>query len=245
MALPALDTYCVALPVNDPLCITFPGGAKICAQFPGLTPDPMSFSLSLLGNLNSALAPLQVVFDIINVLVDIVNCVKAVPGILGPPPNPTKLIQCFPQLAKDLAKLLGILPPLSIPLMVAGIIQALLAFLKGLRNQILVILKKLLRLLSAQLRVQVTGSVQLQTAIDCESANLAGFLVAMSLAAEPITCLIALLNALLGLAGLPSINITLAVGVDPSAIEAFLTPLDDIIAVLEAILAGLPIGSLC
>lgn len=247
MALPDLNTYCVDLPSNDPLCITMPGGSLICAQFPGITPPaPIEFSLSLLGNLNGALSGLAPLFDILELLVALNDCMMAVEKCLGPPPNPSKLISCFPKLAIALAKVLQLLPPLSVPVMIAGILQSILVFLKGLRATILVILQKLLKLLSAQLRVQVTGSLQLQIGVDCATNNLGGFLAALALAAEPITCLIVLINDLLDLAGLPQqLQISISIGTDPSIIEAFLTPLDDIIAVLEALLALFPVGGVC
>jgi len=248
MALPDLNTFCVPVPPPTcaPLCITFPGGAQFCGMGFGATPpESMSFALSALSKADTALAPLQPIFDILNVLVDIVACVKAIPGILGPPPNPSKLIACFPKLADDLAKLLGILPPLSVPVLIASILQAILCFLKGLRAMILVILNKLLRLLAAELRIKVTGSLNLQTAVDCAQNNLSGFLAWLATLVEPITCLFSLINGLLGLIGLPELQIKLTIGLDPTALEGFLTPLDDIIAVLEALLAALPVGGSC
>jgi hypothetical protein len=246
MALPDLNTFCIPPQTSTPLCITFPGGGQLCGLGFGLTPpDPMTFSLSLLASANGALMPLIPLFDVFAVIVDIVNCVKAIPGILGPPPNPSKLIACFPKLAADLAKLLGILPPLSVPLMITGIIETILTFLKGLRAVIMTILNKLLRILAAQLRIKVTGSVNLRVAVDCESAALTGFLAWLATAAAPLVCLITLINALLGLIGLPELAISLNLGVDPSALEAVLTPLDDIIAILEALLAALPLNGTC
>ena len=170
---------------------------------------------------------------------------KAVEGCLGPPPNPTKLIACFPKLAAALAALLGLLPPLTVPLLIAGILETILAFLKGLRAEILYILAFLMKLLAVNLRIQVTGSVQLQVAADCASNNMTGYLATLALALQPLTCLLALINALFELIGLPPLNLSLSLGVDLSALEAILTPIDDIILILEAILAALPLNGSC
>jgi hypothetical protein len=247
MALPDLNNFCnpPAPQTCAPLCITFPGGAQFCGVGGTTPPDSLSFAASAVAQATVALAPLQPVFDVINVLVDLVACVKAIPGILGPPPNPGKLIACFPKLVDDLAKLLGILPPLSVPVLIASILEAILCFLEGLRAVIMSILNKLIRILAALLRVKVTGSLALQVAVDCEQQNLDGFLAWISTLVEPITCLLTLINALLGLIGLPELNITLSVGVDVSALEAILTPIDDIIAILKALLASLPVGGSC
>lgn len=246
MALPDLSAYSYPLPTVSQLCITFPGGGQLCAQAPGTTPpDPMSQALALLGNVNAALMPLQPIFDIMAVVTDLVNCIKAVEACLGPPPNPTKLIKCFPKLAEDVAKLLEILPPLSVPVMIAGILQMVLTFLEGLRAQIVSILNVLLSIATAQIRAQKTGSKQLLVSINIANSNLNGFLAGLAAATQPITCLLNLINSLLGLVGLPPLNIGLNVGADPSVLEAILTPIDDIILILQALLATLPLGGTC
>ena len=135
MALPDLNSFCFPITTASPLCVTFPGGAQFCAQTPN-PPTPLNLSISMLAQISVALAPLQPVFLIIDVIVAIVDCVKAVEGCLGPPPNPTKLIACFPKLAASIAALLQLLPPLSVPLLIVGILETVLAFLKGLRAEL-------------------------------------------------------------------------------------------------------------
>ena len=244
MALPDLNSFCFPITTASPLCVTFPGGAQFCAQTPN-PPTPLNLSISMLAQISVALAPLQPVFLIIDVIVAIVDCVKAVEGCLGPPPNPTKLIACFPKLAASIAALLQLLPPLSVPLLIVGILETVLAFLKGLRAELVAIIAFLVKLLAVNLRIQVTGSLQLQVAADCASDNLSGYLSGLQLALEPLTCLLALINALFELIGLPALNISLSLGVDPSALEALLTPIDDIILIIEAILAALPLNGGC
>ena len=131
------------------------------------------------------------------------------------------------------------------PLLIVGILETVLAFLKGLRAELVAIIAFLVKLLAVNLRIQVTGSLQLQVAADCASDNLSGYLSGLQLALEPLTCLLALINALFELIGLPALNISLSLGVDPSALEALLTPIDDIILIIEAILAALPLNGGC
>jgi hypothetical protein len=47
-----------------------------------------------------ALTPLVPFFDIIDTVVAVFNCVKAIPDSLGPPPDPTVLAACIPELAE-------------------------------------------------------------------------------------------------------------------------------------------------
>ena len=246
MALPDLSTLSISIPAQAPLCITFPGGGQMCAQLPSVTPpDPMSLALSLIGNANAALMPIQPIFNILAVVTDLVNCVKAVEKCLGPPPNPTKLIQCFPQLAEDLAKLLEMIPQLSVPVMIAGLLQSILAFLEGLRAQLLVIAAKYLKIEQAFARAASSGSAALATAAGIATANLTAFLASLSATSKPIVCLLNLINDLLGLIGLPALNVLPPAGSDPAQVEALLAPLDDVILVLSNLLALLPLGSSC
>ena len=130
MALPPIGTFCVALTAPVPLCITMPGGARICATVQsGIVPTPDEMANAVLGQLSPAMAPLTPFFDVLNVLIALVDCMKAVEQCLGPPPNPTKLVQCFPKLEAAIAKLLGIVPQLSVPIMIGEALDALIAFL--------------------------------------------------------------------------------------------------------------------
>ncbi|MCD6498223.1 MAG: hypothetical protein J7M25_08015 [Deltaproteobacteria bacterium] len=45
-------------------------------------------------------------FDIIDTVVALFNRVKVIPDMLGPPPDPTVLAACIPDLAQNVAKLL-------------------------------------------------------------------------------------------------------------------------------------------
>ena len=80
MALP----ICLEIPeLGDPPVITLPGGVSI-QQF------------NLMEAIQPALTPLMPVFDIIDTVVAVFNCVKAIPDSLGPPPDPTALAACIP-----------------------------------------------------------------------------------------------------------------------------------------------------
>jgi len=60
-----------------------------------------------------ALTPLVPIFNIIDTVVAIFNCVKAIPDMIGPPPDPTVLAACLPDLAEKVNKLLALIPQLS------------------------------------------------------------------------------------------------------------------------------------
>ena len=79
--------------VDGTKCISFPGGAEICMTVPSAVPVTESEQLSaLFGQLNSALAPLQPVFNIIEAILAIFKCICAIATL-----NPVRIIRCIPK----------------------------------------------------------------------------------------------------------------------------------------------------
>ncbi|RME65180.1 MAG: hypothetical protein D6790_02230, partial [Caldilineae bacterium] len=78
MALP----ICLEIPeLPDPFSITLPGGVTM-------------ESINLMEQIQPALTPLVPLFNIIDTVVAVFNCIKAIPDTLGPPPDPTVLAAC-------------------------------------------------------------------------------------------------------------------------------------------------------
>lgn len=236
--LPDLTQFCIQLFPSAELCIVLPGDTEICAIFPGCRPpDPSELTAAFLGQINSALAPLTPIFNIIDVVVALVNCVKAVESALGPPPNPSKLTQCFPQLAKALQRLLALLPFLTIPALVGSLLDVLIAHLTGIKNQLVAIIRKQLRIALAQTRAVALGSVALNTVLDCASGDLDVFLNNLNAQSAPLGRLINLINALLSLAGASPIPSIGSIGQDANAAVA---PLTAVIAELQIVRKAFP-----
>lgn len=237
MPLPDLSTVCIDLKVtSQELCVTFPGGAEMCVQIPGV-PDPTDVSKQLLAQANAALAPLVPMFNIVDAIIALFNCVKAIPDSLGPPPDPTKLAECIPDLAEKIDKLLKLIPQLSIPVLIGGLIDVLLFYLQGLRGQLQSVIAAQLRIAAAATRAAELGNVQLRTVVDCANASMDAYLQNLNEGMKPLNRLIALLNLFLQLAGLPAIPDFKNLGDDA---EAALAPLDAVIDSLKTVRAGLP-----
>ena len=95
---------CIEIPeIPDPFSLTLPGGVSI-------------EHINLMEVIQPALTPLVPVFNIIDTVVAVFNCIKAIPDSLGPPPDPTALAACLPDLAEKVDKLLKLIPQLSLPL---------------------------------------------------------------------------------------------------------------------------------
>jgi hypothetical protein len=204
MTLPALDTLCKAIeefPLD--LCVTLPGGANVCAQLESLPPSLLQMAKGALGQANSALAPLTPIFDIIETLVAIQNCVKAIPDALGPPPDPAKLGECLPELAKRIEKLISLLPPASILLMLVQLLDVIIAVLNGTISELRAILRLLERIARAR---ALSGAVpSLLSAIDCGERTAAVQMSNIERAIAAINPILDLINGFGNLAGIEPI----------------------------------------
>jgi len=237
MPLPDLAPLCIQVnAIPGGLCITFPGGATLCAQADLEFGDLSKVSRSLLAQLNTGLAPLTPFFDVLDLLKAIGDCIQAIPDALGPPPDPTGLINCVPGLVEKLNKLLQLLPALTIPSLIKDAIQALVYMLTGIRQQIAAFVAQQARLLAAATAATATGNFDLQIVVDCETGNLDAQLLNLNAGMEPLNRLIGLINTLAKIVHLPCLP-TIA---DVELTDAALEPIDAAIEILQTLAAALP-----
>jgi hypothetical protein len=239
MPLPDLEPLCVELTVTpQQLSVTFPGGATLAPELPDLgIPDPLQLSKQLLGQANTALAPLAPVFNLIDVALALFNAVKAIPDAISHL-NPSKITDALPELAGKAAKLLPLVPQLSVPLMIVGLIDTLLAFLGGLAGQLRALIDQQVRIQKAENRAAELGNVQLQGVVDCSKHHVAAQLQSLSELVAPVNRLIALVNVFAQLAGLGPLPDLSSLGSDAAAA---LQPLEDTIQALQQIRAAIPV----
>ena len=210
MALP----ICIEIPeIPDPFSITLPGGVSM-------------ESINLMEQIQPALTPLMPLFDIIDTVVAVFNCIKAIPDSLGPPPDPTALAACIPELAEKVAKLLTLIPQLSLPLTIVGIIDLIIDTLRQARS--------LLLHLQAQMQ-QITGAIDRATELEdaglmaitsCAQANVAQEAANVGKSLAALGKLIGLLNIFLELGGAPTV---------PDLSDLAGSPLDEVVPPLDAI----------
>lgn len=239
LALPG--EICVAINVGpNELCIALPGGANVCATVGFEKGDPATILRAFLGSINTALAPLTPVFNIIDVVFAIKECIDAVPKLLTEGPAP--LLQCIPGLVEKLEKLVGLLPPASVPLLIRSIIQALIVFLQGLKIDIRSMAASLERILAASLRGTELGNVRLQAVADCAQSNWDIQLANLNASAAPMNRLMGLLNIFLELIGLPCISVPL--GTLPAQADEASAIIDTAIQILEVALSTISVPDL-
>jgi hypothetical protein len=236
MGLPAIETLCDAIPSGQfDLCITFPGGATVCAYTEAFPPSLLALVRSMLGQANSAMAPLQPIFDIIGAIAAVLECIQAIPDSLGPPPDPTAIAQCIPNLVEKVEKLLLLLPQLSLPLMIAGFLDTLILML----NAIIGELNAVIRLLDRITRARGINAPGLAAIIDCGDRTVTSQLSNIEALFASINPLIDVVNTLGGLAGMSPIpSFEGGLGEDPSDAIA---PIESLRDSLQTVRNALPV----
>jgi hypothetical protein len=238
MPLPNLEDLCVELAVTPQgLSIAFPGGATLDPELPDIIPDPLRLSKQLLGQANAALAPLVPIFNILDVVLALFQAVNAIPDAITHL-DPSKIADALPDLARKAAKLAPLVPQLSVPLMILGLIDTVLAFLGGLAAQLRAIIDQQVRIQNAENRATVLGSALLQAVADCSKHHVDAQLQSLSESVAPVNRLIALLNVftqLVGLGPLPNLS---SLGRDAAPA---LQPLEDTVKSLMQIRDTIPI----
>lgn len=210
MALP----ICIEIPeIPDPLNLTLPGGVQI-------------ERINLMEVIQPALTPLVPIFDIIDTVVAVFNCIKAIPDTLGPPPDPTVLAACLPDLAEKVAKLLKLIPQLSLPLTIIGLIDLVIDTLRQARSLLLHLQQQMQQILGTIDRATSLEDAGLMAIAQCAQANVAQEAANVGKALASLGKLIGLINIFLGILGLPEV---------PDLSDLAGRPLDDVIPPLDAI----------
>lgn len=248
MALP--EDTCLALEIDLEallgLSVTLPGGVTLQAKLqPGEFPSLQGIVQSVLEPLNAALTPLMPFFNLLDLVLALVEFAKAVPASLGPPPDPTALVDALAKLAKASAKVAGLVPFLSVPIMVVGIckliVTALLGLIESLENIISVQasleLKRDRVALLAQNPLLLQGAAALEASIDCAQVDLDLQLSVSAGGLGPLNKFLDLLNALAGLAGLPEFA-KIEAGGDA---QGMLDPLRAAVEALNTVCASIPV----
>lgn len=236
--IPGFEAFCVQLSTGPgELCILAPGGVHICAQVGYDLGDPGEITRSLFAQVNSFLAPLAPFFLMLDFAKSAMDCIKAIPDSLGPPPDPTAILRCLPKLIEAVEKLIQLLPPLSIPVLIKSILDVLVVALLGLRSDIARLIEEQIRIHDAALAADTFGLPDLNDINVCAQDNLLAYLQNKNSGMAPLNRLIGAINFFMHLAGLPCIptmGSLLAINLDA------LKGLDFIIDLLMKIKAAIP-----
>ena len=205
---------CIEIPeLPDPLSITLPGGVSM-------------ESINLMEQIQPALTPLMPMFDIIDTVVAVFNCIKAIPDTLGPPPDPTVIAACIPELAEKVNKLLKLIPQLCLPYTIIGIIDLIIDVLRQARSLLLHLQAQMQQITAAVDRATELGDAGLMAITSCAEANVAQEAANVGKSLASLGKLIGILNLFLGMVGAPEV---------PDLSNLAGTPLDEVVPPIDAI----------
>lgn len=241
--IPDISNLCVHVEGGTTgLKMSFPGGAQLqmlTGMIPGVAPNFGDVASMAMGAANAALAPMTPIFNVIDVVMAVVDCINAVPDAIQSL-SPKPLIDCAKKLAPLAEKLLQLVPIMAIPQMIADMIDILIAFLVAIRDEFEVLFNKSLELGAAYAKATKTGNVYLAGIVDCASENLNVSLMSLNSKMDPVNRMLGILNALLKNFGVETqIPECVALSLDLSGslkqLEFLLLPLDTIIYMLMKI----------
>jgi hypothetical protein len=218
---------CIEIPsLADPFALTLPGGIEI-------------ERVDLLDIVQPILAPLMPLFNIIDVLVAVFNCVKAIPAALGPPPDPTLLAACLPELAKKISELLKLMPQLSLPYLVRQLLELVIDTLRKARGELIHLQKQMQQILQAVDRATELADAGLMAITVCAQANVAQEAANVGKMLASLGKLIGILNLFLGMLGLAEVPSLAKLAGSP--LDAVIAPIDELIHAFEVAKKAVPL----
>jgi len=213
-------------PLRDPQTLALPGGASMQHT-------------ELVEIVQPALTPLMPVFDILDALLGVVGCVQAVPDTLGPPPNPAALIQKLAELAPKVTKLLGLVPQLSLPLALLGLVDLLIDTLVQVRDVLVALRDQDERVRITRLRAEELGDPQLATIADQAAADIETEVQNAAKRLAAMSRLVATVNAFMGMVGGPEVPDLSTVTGKP--LEEAIVVVSDLILTLQTVRQAIPV----
>jgi len=187
-------------PPPDDIC--FPGGFCLSYVQKAIAEIPTSSDMILdfIGQLGPAMAPLAPFFNVLDTVLQIFKCLQAIPKCITEL-DPGELINCIPDLAEKIDKLMGLIPYLSIPKMVRAIIRTVAALLRGMAADLQHLERELKKMIDAIEDAADLNDVGLNGILVCSQNHLNDSLSAMAQALKAIGRIILLINIFIGLFG--------------------------------------------
>jgi len=220
------DFVCDALDdVGDPFTLSLPGGLEIQ-------------DYNLMKAIQPLLAPLMPLFDIIDTVVALYNCLKAIPDCLGPPPDPSGLMKCLPDLAEKIMKLLKLIPLLSLPITVAHLVDLVIAALREVKQKLQNLVDQMKRIERAIEQGRNLKDAGLTAILACASSNVQQEATNTGKQLASLGKLLALIGIFMDMIGGPKIpDLAHMQGVP---LNDVLKPIDELVTVLMTIRKAIP-----
>ena len=215
-------TVCLELPeLPDPQTVTLPGGIAI-------------ESINLMQVIQPALAPLVPMFNIVDTVVSIFNCVKAISTL-----QIDAIMECIPDLAEKIGKLLKLIPQLSLPLMLVDLLDLVIHVLNQARNELMHLQQQMVQILGVVDRATDLDDAGLMAIAQCAQANVAQEAANVGKSLASIGKLLGLINLFMGMIGGPEVPDLSDLAGRP--LDEVVEPLDGLVRTLKAARNAVPI----
>jgi len=242
MAFPP-DDLCIpmpSIPTTDKICL--PGG--LCLDYIwdsiGKIPHAADVSMDFFSQIGPALAPLKPLFDLLDTILSLFRCVKAIPMSLLTL-DPSELLDCIPALAKAIDQVLKLIPQLSIPKMVIAIIRNIAMLLRGIGSDLSYIKSQLRRIADMVDRAAELQDKKLNGFLVCAQDDIEKATMGTAEALRGVGSIVLLVNIMMGLFGgpeIPCFGDLFAGGLDE--IDSLIELLTDLAALLDDIADSIP-----
>jgi hypothetical protein len=233
--MPSIDLSNIVAPLSPaaaPLSITLPGGASVGGVPLLVGPDPLTQALAASAAAGPALAPLMPAFRLIDAVLSLKDFVEAVPKVLV---NPGAIIEAGAKFVQKIAALAGLIPQLSVPLMLVGVIDVVINLLQGLVTMLLRIQQQELAIAAAgELVADVPSLGPIVAAASTQTDVARANVIAAAAGAGP---LLVTINLLSGIVGLPPISASPTGGTTDELLDS----LQGVINVLSVTRSAVPV----
>lgn len=222
-----------------PLRLSLPGGLVVAGVATQVGATSLSQALALVEAAGPAMAPLGPVFSIIDALLAVKAFAEAVPGLIT---NPGALVDAITDLVAKITRLGSLIPQLSVPLMLIGVIDAAIALLSGLALELGTIAAQEARIAAATAHAATLPAGPGAALLTITAAATAAVAiqkgdVAQSLAgAGPLLGIATTFGGLIGLGGV-SVDVDVTAGSTQDAVDA----LDAAVVVLQTFRGSIPV----
>lgn len=177
-------------------------------------------------------------FDIIDVVVALYNCLKAIPDCFGPPPDPTALANCLPDLAQKLMKLLPLIPQLSLPVTIANTVDLVIAALREVKTKLQNLQDQLVQIEHSVEKARKFKDAGLTAIIACAKGNVQQEAQNVGAGLASLGKLLAIIGIFMDLIGGPKIPDLSSI--DGAPLADAIKPIDELVEILMEIRKNIP-----
>lgn len=224
--------------IDQGLRVRIPGGATLNATVDSTTPTRAAIARDLIAKINTALAPLQPLFTVIDVLLALKDVVFGIKdAITAFPPRPDRAIEPLADLVEKASTLPSLIPQVSGPVMVLDILDVLIEVVSALEDQLEGIIAQEADILAAEQIAAEPGNESLLAVTACARDVNAAVLANMQAGLTPLNRVVAVLNLVVQMLGLQPLPDLGDLGADAAAA---LEVISDFRAAIAALRSAIP-----